>query len=75
MDRIYNDAKDKNVAAVLVYANSEKALFYDAEFTDAVDADDCLELFSKGVICLYDGTYYNAVSCTDAGVLSFGLPA
>ena len=75
MDRIFQDAKDKNVAAVLIYADTNKDLFYDAAFTEAVEAADCLELFSKNVFCLYSGTYYAAKSCTSAGVIDFGLPA
>lgn len=74
MDRIFQDAKDKNVAAVLIYADANKDLYYDVAGTNAVSADDCLELFSKGVFCLYSGTYYAAKSCTDEGVIDFGLP-
>lgn len=76
MDRFYQDAVDKNVAAVKVYANSNKALFYDAEFTEAkaVPAEDCLNLFVKGVVALYDGSWYAAKSCTEAGVIDFGFP-
>lgn len=75
MDRIYNDAKDKNVAAVVVYANSSNNLFYDEAHTAAkkVPAEDCLELFLKGVVCKKGTTYYKAVSCTDAGVINFGI--
>lgn len=77
MDRFYNDAVDKNVAAVKVYANADKALFYDAEFTEskAVPAADCLNLFAKGVLALYNGAWYAAKSCTTAGVIDFGFPA
>lgn len=76
-DRFYQDAVDKNVAAVKVYANESKALFYDAEFTEAkaVPAEDCLNLFVKGVVALYDGTWYAAKSCTEEGVIDFGFPA
>lgn len=75
-DRFYDDAVDKNVAAVKVYADSNKALFYDAEFTEAkaVPAEDCLNLFVKGVLALYDGSWYAAKSCTEAGVIDFGFP-
>lgn len=76
-DRFYDDAVDKNVAAIKVYANESKALFYDAEFTaaKAVPATDCLNLFVKGVLALYDGTWYAAKSCTTEGVIDFGFPA
>lgn len=75
MDKIYLDANDKNIAAYVVYADSNKDLFYDSAFKNAVPADDCLNLFIKGAVCLYSGTYYRALSCSDAGVISFGLPA
>lgn len=76
MDRFYQDAVDKNVAVVKVYADSNKALFYDATFTEskAVPAEDCLNLFVKGVVALYDGSWYAAKSCTEAGVIDFGFP-
>lgn len=74
MDRIFNDACDKNVAAVIVYANSSKKLFYDAAFKTAVPATDCLNLFQKGVICKDStGNYHAAAGCTAAGVIDFGL--
>lgn len=75
-DRVYQDAEDKNVATIVVYANESKALFYDSAFTEAkaVPATDCLNLFFKGVVALYDGSYYTAKSCTDAGVIDFGFP-
>lgn len=76
-DRFYQDAVDKNVAAVKVYADSNKALFYDAEFTEekAVPAEDALNLFVKGVVALYDGSWYAAKSCSEEGVIDFGFPA
>lgn len=73
MDRIYNDAKDKNVAQVVVYANSSNKLFYDAETKKAVPATECVDLFMKGVVALKSGTYYKAKSCTTAGVIDFGF--
>lgn len=75
-DRIFQDAEDKNVAQVVVYANESKALFYDSAFTaaKAVPAEDCLNLFYKGVVALFNGVYYSAKSCTTAGVIDFGFP-
>lgn len=74
MDRIFKDASDKNVAAIVVYANSSKKLFYDAAFKNAVPADDCVNLFQKGVICKdASGNFHTAVGCTAAGVIDFGL--
>lgn len=73
MDRIYNDASDKNVAKVIVYASESNKIYYDAEHKNEVPAADCLNLFLKGVVCRKSGVYYAAVSCTEAGVISFGL--
>lgn len=79
MKRVYLDAKDKNVAKVVVYANSSNKLFYTETLTGdkavAVPADDCLDLFLKGVVAVKNGTYYAAKSCTSAGVIDFGFTA
>ena len=74
MDRIFQDAVDKNVAAVVIYADANKDLFYDEDGTVEVPAADCLNLFAKGVVCKYLGSYYRPVSCSEEGVISFGLP-
>lgn len=74
MNKIYDDAKDKNVATVVLYADANKDLYYDVNGTEAVKAADCLELFIKGVVCIYDGDYYKALSCTEEGVINFGFP-
>ena len=71
--RIFDDAVDKNVAKVVVFADTNKDLFYDAEFVNKVPVEDGLNLFAKGVVCLYNGSYYAPVSCTEAGVISFGI--
>lgn len=74
MERIFNDAKDVNVANYVLYANSSNALFYDKEMTKAFNAaNDGLELFKKGVVAVKSGTYYAAKSCTAAGVITFNF--
>lgn len=70
---IYDDAKDKNVAVTVVYANETNELFYDAECTVEVPAEDGLDLFVKGVVALKSDEYYKPVSCSKDGVLDFGL--
>lgn len=75
MTKIYDDACDKNVAAVVVYANESNELFFDEECTNAVPAEECLNLFVKGVVAVKGDSYYNAVSCTKAGVIDFGFTA
>lgn len=73
MKKIYGDACDKYVAAVVVYANSSNKIFYDAELKTAVPNEDGLNLFIKGVVCKKGTTYYRPVSCTEAGVINFGI--
>lgn len=73
MTKIFNDAEDKNVATNVVYLNESNALFHDAACTDAVEAEECLNLFHKGVIGIKAGTHYAAVSCTSEGVIDFGM--
>lgn len=74
MTKIYNDAKDKNVATVVLYANEENALFTDAACTKEFDAaNDGLDAFLKGVVAVKAGVYYKPISCTEAGVINFGL--
>lgn len=77
MNKIFNDANDVPVAAYIVYADANGDLFYDAACTEGnkVDADDCLNLFFKGVVCVKDDVYYAATSCTDKGVITFAFPA
>lgn len=56
MDKIFMDAKDKNVASVVIYANESDdtmAYFYDAEKTQEVPAEDMFDLFVKGVIVAF----------------------
>lgn len=75
MKKVFQDAKDKYVAANVVYANSSNELFYDEEFTDAVSADDLKDLFYKNVVAVKNGTSYTAKSMTSAGVVDFGFPS
>lgn len=71
MDKIYMNAEDKNIAASVVYVNSEKALFYDEAFTQPVDPADMFNLFTKGVLVSYGGSFVKPVSCTYDGALKF----
>ena len=47
--RIYMDADDKNVAALVIFANSG-SYFYDKTFTEAVETKDYVHLFANGVV-------------------------
>lgn len=73
LTRQFNDAADKNVAAVIVFANESNAYFYDEDLTKAVAPKEMLHLFFTGVVLSKEGTFYKAVSCTAAGDVDFGL--
>lgn len=74
MKTIYQDAKDKNVATLVLYADAENALFEDADCEVAFDAEKKgLDAFLKGVVAFKNGVYYKPISCTTAGVIDFGL--
>lgn len=73
MNKIFNDAKDKNVATVIVYLNESNALFYDKSFTNSVSNEEAKDLFFKGVVAVKDGVYRKPVSCTEEGVIDFGI--
>ena len=75
MDRIFNDASDKNVSCVVIYADSDKKLYYDSSCSVEVPASDCLNLFYKGVVAMKDSTLYKPTSCTTAGVITFPFPS
>lgn len=58
--KIYKDAKDKNVAANMIYYNSTNAgdpiAFRDHECVVGYDADGLLEAFVKGaLVCVIEG--------------------
>nr|DAM61569.1 MAG TPA: hypothetical protein [Caudoviricetes sp.] len=61
MDRIYNDAKDKNVAKVIIYIgideNEETAYAYsDSKLTKKMTTSELEDAFYKGCIARY---FYN----------------
>ncbi len=59
-EKVFNDAKDKNVAAPIVYKNGA-ALYYDENFTNEVPFEDLLDLFLKGVVLKKGDTYAAAM--------------
>lgn len=69
-DKIYDDAKDKNIAATKVYVKTGDAYAYaDASNTVKIDLLTLKDLFEKGVVII-DGTVeYKPVSFkVNAGV-------
>lgn len=72
MNRVYDDACDKNVAAVIIYKD-ENSYYYDEAHTKEVPAADMLNLYFKGLIVKDGTTYKTVLSCTEAGVINVGL--
>lgn len=74
---IYDDAKDKNVATVVIYADDSDDLYYDAttQTEDTAVPDTALfDLFIKGVVCVKDDVYYKALSYDESTGINFGFP-
>lgn len=64
MDRIFNDAKDKNVAVRILYGKtSGDFLYHDEATTEKVSKEDVLDAFFKGMLVLMNGEYYKIVQC------------
>ena len=57
MERIYNDAKDKNVAKVIIFVNANKA-YVDAAHKVQFKTSELKDAFMKGcVLQTAEGTY------------------
>lgn len=74
ISKIFDDAKDKNVAAVVIYLGSDDKYYYDEDGTLEVASTDMFDLFIKGVVCVADDVYYKPTSCTEEGVITFPFP-
>ena len=77
MDRIYNDACDKNVAAIIVYLNAEdEKLYYDAEFTEAMEVPeaDLKNLFIKGALVDNGDGLFAATGYTEDDGIIWAIP-
>ena len=62
---------EKYVKAVILYANSSKALFYDKEAkVDKVAKADLNDLFLNGVVVLMTDTYYTPVCLKSTGLVA-----
>lgn len=73
--RVYQNAKDADVATVVLYANASKALFYDPEFKVPVPKTDGLDLFIHGVVAVKNNVYYVPMCCAADGTITFAFPA
>lgn len=63
MERIYQDAKDKNVAAVCIYGKtSDTAAYVDSDCTTKFTTSELKEAFLKGAVVIISGVYYAPVN-------------
>lgn len=66
LDVVYHDAGEREVRAVVLYANTNK-LYVDAEHTTEISYDLALDLCVKGFLRIFDtDTFYSVTSFKDA---------
>lgn len=70
VERVYLDADDKNVGKNIVYIGSD-GVYYDADLTKKIAAEDVFHIFVAGVLGVEAGVYYTAKSCTKEGTITF----
>ena len=80
MEKIFQDAKDKYVTAVIVFGEDEEhKLYVDADLTEQVSADVCKDAFEKGVLMVVvDDAEYRPIKfegnkVTVAGVVNAAI--
>lgn len=67
MNKIYMQAKDKNVAGVCVYVKSGDTYAYaDAKYTQKIDNKTLRDMFLKGMIIIDATVEYKPTSCAVA---------
>lgn len=73
MTTIYHDAGEREIRAVVLYANTNK-LYVDAKHTTEVSHDVALDLCQKGFLRVFDtDTFYAVTSFKEAdGTLTVG---
>ena len=65
MDKIYDMAKDKNVSAVVFYANTnldDHKLYIDDQFSNAATYEDVIDAFNKRLLISMNNNLYIPVS-------------
>ena len=75
VEKLFINGDDKNVAATVIYTSNKTKFTYDAAGKIEVPAEDMVGLFIKGVVCVYNNTYYKPTACTKAGVITFAFPS
>lgn len=61
MSKIYQQAKDKNVATILVYSDGTH-VFYDAKKAKKVSFNDLSEFFVKGMLIKTDAGLFTPIA-------------
>lgn len=61
MSKIYQDAKDKNVATILVYSDGTN-VFYDEAKAKKVSFNDLSEFFVKGMLVKSDAGLFTPIA-------------
>ena len=75
MERIYDQAKDVNVATYVLYAKTaDKKLYLEPSYTTKVSKDELADAFKKGRLLIFDGTnYLVAISMAGGKVKTVGM--
>lgn len=72
MDKIYDLAKDKNVSAVVFYANTnldDHKLYIDDQFSNAATYEDVIDAFNKKLIISMNNNLYIPVSILNSFII------
>lgn len=72
MDRIYDQANDKNVSAVVFYANTnlnDHKLYIDDQFSDAATYEDVIDAFNKRLLISMNNNLYIPVSMLNTFII------
>lgn len=77
MERIYDQAKDVNVATYVLYAKTaDKKLYLEPSYTTKVSKAELEDAFKKGRLLIFDGTnYLVAISMHGGKVKTIGMGA
>lgn len=63
-NKIFNDAKDKNVAAIVITVDESGYALPNESAEEALSCEELKDLFIKGCYVLDTGVYYTPVSLT-----------
>lgn len=67
MDRIYDQAKDQNVAALVIYASADNNAYTDKACTKQFKTSELKDAFIKRAVVCVDTNYFIPVSYAEEG--------